>query len=90
MRTAAPRPGFFVEPILRQWVERDPEGERRAHDVFYFVVDGTEEELEVFHRQVIRVAMAFTENDRRLRWQVDIETILVGEAASWRLIQSFS
>jgi hypothetical protein len=78
-RSIAPREGFFIEPLYHEYFPRDPDGERPAHEAWLFVVSATEDELEDFHRNLIRGAMGLTKDDRNLRNLVDIETILPSE-----------
>ena len=81
-REAQPRRGFFVEPLLRVWEPEDPEGERQAHEMFYFVVDGSEDELNAFHRRVSSAFIRLIDGDSKLRMMVGMETILPREVAS--------
>jgi len=81
-RQAQPRPGFFVEPLLRVWEPEDPEGQREAHEVFYFVVDGSEEELRIFYKQVLSAVFELTRNDPKLRMAIGLEVILASEVHS--------
>jgi hypothetical protein len=81
-REAQPRPGFFVEPLLRVWEPEDPEGERQAHEVFYFVVDGTEEELNAFHRVLSAEFVRLIGGDPKLRMMVGMGTLFPSEALS--------
>jgi len=84
-RDAQPRPGFFVEPIIRVTVPRDPEGELPAREDFYFVVDGSEDELETFHRKV-RTSMAkFLRADPSLLLKVGMSTIFRREVSALRI-----
>jgi hypothetical protein len=78
-RAAQPRPGFFVEPVLRVWEPEDAEGERQAHEVFYFVVDGTEEELESFHNRMASEFVRLLGGDLKLRMKVGMSTLLQSE-----------
>jgi hypothetical protein len=83
-REAQPRPGFFVEPILRVWEPEDPEGELPAHEVFGFVVDGAEDELAAFHR-VVRSAMAESiRKDPSLGLRITLETIFPRETRAFQ------
>jgi hypothetical protein len=81
-REAQPRPGFFVEPILRVWEPEDPEGEREAHEVLYFVIDGHEKEWQVFHRKVRSAFGALTREDPKLRPLVGMTTVFAREVPS--------
>ena len=81
-REAQPRPGFFVEPVLRVWAPEDPEGESEAHEVFFVVGNGNEEELRAFAK---RVGKAFGQLIRaypKLQMKVGMEVILPNEVAS--------
>ena len=83
-RDAQPRPGFWVEPILRVRIPRDPEGEMPAREDFYFVVDGSDDELETFHRKV-RIAMAgFLRADPSLMLKVGMSTIFPRQVSAVR------
>jgi len=74
-RESQPRPGFWVEPILRVRIPRDPEGELPAREDFYFVVDGSEDELESFHRKVRAAMGEFLRADPSLMLKVGMNTI---------------
>jgi hypothetical protein len=83
-REAQPRPRFWVEPILRLKVPKDPEGELPAREDFIFVVDGSDDELETFHRKV-RTAMAeFLRADPSLMLRVGMSTILPRQLSAVR------
>src|SRR5262245_30564725 len=74
-REVQPRPGFWVEPILRGKIARDPDGELPARENFYFVVEGSDDEMETFHRKVRAALAEYLRVDPSLMFKVGMSTI---------------
>jgi hypothetical protein len=79
----SPRPSFLVEPIVKERVGEDPEGEVPPHEVWYFVVNGSKEELGQFHRRLTRKATEPTRGDDKLFWAVLVTAVLATEIPVW-------